>query len=262
MSTKIQFDVTGYMARLKGCKTGADFVSAIESITKSMGLDIFLYTMYPSQSAIEIAPDSDVTVSSLPFSWTAEYRNNEYIRTDPVVDAVRKSDDYCLWDCTTSEASFGRLDPKVLKQAKQAGLRHGITFPLTSIDGEFAFVSWATSNERLFSSRDFQDILPILNLIAEFFHSRARGVLSNEARLTRTDTQPIKLSPREREVLAWVAQGKSAWEIGAILTISQKTVELYINNAMKKLQAVNRTQAVVKAIQFDLIDQDQTRLSW
>jgi LuxR family quorum sensing-dependent transcriptional regulator len=62
------------------------------------------------------------------------------------------------------------------------------------------------------------------------------------------------LSGREREVLTWVADGKTAWQIGELLQISQRTVEWYIQQAVQKLGARNRMQAVVIAARHRLID--------
>ena len=62
------------------------------------------------------------------------------------------------------------------------------------------------------------------------------------------------LTPREREVLAWVAQGKSAWEIGEILDIAKRTVDEHAQTAVRKLGAVNRTHAVAIAVRERIID--------
>jgi DNA-binding CsgD family transcriptional regulator len=67
-----------------------------------------------------------------------------------------------------------------------------------------------------------------------------------------TRTQP--LTPREREVLTWAAQGKSAWEIGEILHITQRTVNEHVRTAARKLGATNRTQAVAIALRNRIID--------
>jgi DNA-binding CsgD family transcriptional regulator len=61
------------------------------------------------------------------------------------------------------------------------------------------------------------------------------------------------LTPREREVLWWAAQGKSAWEIGEILHISKRTVDEHTQKAIRKLDATNRTQAVAIALREKLI---------
>jgi DNA-binding CsgD family transcriptional regulator len=56
------------------------------------------------------------------------------------------------------------------------------------------------------------------------------------------------LTPRERECLQWVAAGKTDWEISQILSISEQTVHGYVQNALAKLGARTRAQAVALAI--------------
>jgi DNA-binding CsgD family transcriptional regulator len=62
------------------------------------------------------------------------------------------------------------------------------------------------------------------------------------------------LTARERQVLTWVARGKSAWEIGEILQIAKRTVDEHVQRATRKLGAANRTQATAIAIRDRLID--------
>lgn len=54
------------------------------------------------------------------------------------------------------------------------------------------------------------------------------------------------LTTRERDVLTWVAEGKSDWEIGVILGLSESTVRFHVDNARRKLNAANRTHAVAR----------------
>jgi DNA-binding CsgD family transcriptional regulator len=55
------------------------------------------------------------------------------------------------------------------------------------------------------------------------------------------------LSSREHEVLKWLIEGKSNWEIGQILSISERTAKFHVQNLMRKLRATNRAQLVVNA---------------
>jgi transcriptional regulator EpsA len=57
------------------------------------------------------------------------------------------------------------------------------------------------------------------------------------------------LTPRELEILRWIAIGKSNFEVGAILSISPLTVKNHVQKILRKLNAVNRTQAVGKALE-------------
>lgn len=57
----------------------------------------------------------------------------------------------------------------------------------------------------------------------------------------------IGLTPRECEVLFWVAQGKRDAEIGVILGVATKTISKHLEHLLAKLQAGTRTEAVAVA---------------
>lgn len=61
------------------------------------------------------------------------------------------------------------------------------------------------------------------------------------------------LTAREREMVAWVAEGMSNEEIADTLTISPATVRTHVSRAMVKLQARDRAQLVVFAFQHGLV---------
>ena len=61
-------------------------------------------------------------------------------------------------------------------------------------------------------------------------------------------TEPAaELTPREAEILALVAQGRSNGEIGKQLFISTKTVSVHVSNILAKLGAAGRTEAAAIA---------------
>jgi DNA-binding NarL/FixJ family response regulator len=62
-----------------------------------------------------------------------------------------------------------------------------------------------------------------------------------------------KLSPRELEVLALVAQGKSNKEIGLELAIAEDTVKMHVKNLLGKLGVTDRTEAVTTALRRGII---------
>jgi DNA-binding NarL/FixJ family response regulator len=63
----------------------------------------------------------------------------------------------------------------------------------------------------------------------------------------------IHLTKREREVLTWVGRGKTSAEIAVILEVAERTVNFHCDQAMRRLDVTNRTQAVAKAITEGLI---------
>jgi LuxR family quorum sensing-dependent transcriptional regulator len=64
----------------------------------------------------------------------------------------------------------------------------------------------------------------------------------------------LKLSARERDVLAWAGRGKTVAETPDILKISEGTVETHVKRALEKLNVSNKTHAVAKAITLGVID--------
>jgi len=78
-------------------------------------------------------------------------------------------------------------------------------------------------------------------------HARVRTILHSSGDPPKPDAES-RLTAREREVLMWVARGKTDWEIGEILQISKETSFAHVRNCCRKLDALTRTQAVVRAI--------------
>jgi len=62
-----------------------------------------------------------------------------------------------------------------------------------------------------------------------------------------------ELSPREVEVLQWVAAGKSNKEIGAQLFIAEGTVKTHVKNVLEKLNVVGRTAAIREGVHRGLV---------
>ncbi|MFC4508230.1 MULTISPECIES: response regulator transcription factor [Streptomyces] len=63
----------------------------------------------------------------------------------------------------------------------------------------------------------------------------------------------VSLTAREREVMAWVAEGRSNEEIAEKLYVSPLTVRTHVHRAMTKLGARDRAQLVVMAYQTGLV---------
>ena len=70
------------------------------------------------------------------------------------------------------------------------------------------------------------------------------------------ETQPelgANLTPRELEVLIYVAQGLTNGQIAANLLLSRATIKYYLSSILAKLGAASRTEAAALAVQYKLI---------
>ena len=68
-----------------------------------------------------------------------------------------------------------------------------------------------------------------------------------------TVMQKSNLTERETEVLLWVMEGKTSWEIGRILSISERTVKFHLSNIYRKFGVTTRAQAIVYVMKFNLL---------
>ena len=61
--------------------------------------------------------------------------------------------------------------------------------------------------------------------------------------------EALNLTPREAEVLLWIAQGKANADIAVILGMSDKTVKIHVSHILQKLGVENRTAAARSALE-------------
>jgi DNA-binding CsgD family transcriptional regulator len=121
--------------------------------------------------------------------------------------------------------------------------RHGISIPIREPGAGDAMFSVNFDCEDRHWPELRKELANSVHLFAHYFHLRMKTVIASAAAQCRAG-----LSPREREVLRWAAEGKTAWETAQLLGVSESAVSLYMGNAMTKLGAATKTQAVAIAI--------------
>jgi two-component system nitrate/nitrite response regulator NarL len=83
--------------------------------------------------------------------------------------------------------------------------------------------------------------------------SRLQTGVAREVRLRARDSRPV-LSPRERQILALIAKGRSAPQIGRELFLSTGTVKTHILHLYDKLDVSERAAAVAEAMRLGLLE--------
>ncbi|WP_445219810.1 autoinducer binding domain-containing protein [Bradyrhizobium sp. Pa8] len=181
-----------------------------------------------------------------PPDWCQRYLERRYYAVDPVVRRTPMYAEPFLWDQLAKEYQLQECEQRVLEEARQAGLKHGISVPLFGPAGRLSVISFASC----FDDADPEGHVMRLNSLAWHFHVAFAEIAkpSNSA----CDSK-VTLSEREKDCLRWVAEGKSSWEIGKILNVSENTVNFHLKNAIRKLGTANRTHGIAKAIRLCLI---------
>ena len=127
--------------------------------------------------------------------------------------------------------------------------RHGISFPIRDPGVGDAMFSLNFECEDRHWQEMRQVLATRLHLFAHYFHLRMRDVIAAQPATSEYD-----LSPREREVLLWAADGKTAWETAQLLGVSERAIRLYTEKAITKLRAKTKTQAVAIAVRNKILN--------
>lgn len=93
----------------------------------------------------------------------------------------------------------------------------------------------------------------ILRYITPCFSESLKATF-HESLVSMRGKENAKITGKELEVLKWIVEGKSTWEISVILNRSERVIKWHINNIMRKLDAVNRTHAAIIALRQKIIN--------
>jgi LuxR family quorum sensing-dependent transcriptional regulator len=185
-----------------------------------------------------------VLASRCPSEFGEIYTERNYAGVDSNIRRSRRSSRTFEW----CETGYGDHDEEphtveFLRFLADFGFPRGFVVPIHGPGGFVAGVALA-GNKLALSA----ETKPIIHLMAIYALATVMDLVA-----ARPHAQ-LPLTSREREVLAWSAQGKSAWEIGEILSVAKRTVDEHAQTAMRKLGAVNRTQAVAIALRQRLFE--------
>lgn len=126
---------------------------------------------------------------------------------------------------------------------RRIGIDHVIAVPLL-VDRNL-LVSFVLNRSRSdFSERE----RAFLDLVREPLSALYRNLVARGRGMGTAAELPV--TPREREVLAWLAAGKTDREIGEILRMSPRTVQKHLQHIYEKLGVETRTAAVMRAMQM------------
>lgn len=167
-------------------------------------------------------------------------------RRDPVMQHCKRGAVPIVWDQETYLRT-GAID--VWEEQAAFGYRTGIALALHLPEGRH-FMLGVDRDQRLPKDpSELTRMVADLQLFAVHAQDTALRLFVPAEKLVETPS----LTPRELEALRWTMEGKTAWEVGSILGISERTAVLHIQNAMRKLGSVNKHQAVLKALRLGLI---------
>ncbi|MDP4003681.1 LuxR family transcriptional regulator [Methylobacterium sp. NEAU K] len=219
-----------------------EVVATVQRQLAGFGIDAIIAGLLPTSLALNGFNRQFLVMESVPDEWRQRYLHRRYAAHDPIVAQTLQRQTGFAWSDPALPPPTSATAIQIMNEAADFDLRDGYTVPLTTVEGEIGGMSFAGSRLELAPEHR-----GMLTLVASYAFGHAlllRG-------------QPIeksaKLSPRERETLQWAAEGKTDWEIGEIMGISEHGVDSNLRCVRAKLRTRNRAQSVAEGFRLGLI---------
>jgi DNA-binding CsgD family transcriptional regulator len=224
-------------------RTHGEFRDEIVRFTQSLGFETVSAMLVIDHT---LGESEFINIDNTPPGYREAFKNTERGKLDPVMQHCRTHSVPIIWGQDTY-VKAGRA--RLWEEQAHFGYCAGIAMALHLPNGQHFFMG-VDRDQALPSDRsELTRVVADLQLFAVHAQDAALRVLMPMP--VKTDAPA--LTPRELEALRWTMEGKTAWEVGAILGISERTAVLHVNNAMHKLDCVNKHQAVLKALRLGLI---------
>ena len=224
------------------CRDDEDFRNLIENVKLLIPFD-FAICGVARINGRESIKSYDVVNINYPAQWLELYIRRGYHVIDPVV-----KENFTEFRVQYWAETYKKHNPpeEFICNAEDFGLKRGYSHGIPDTEGRGSLFSFSGDSIERHPRTE-----KILEYIIPHLHQCLIRILSKNSVRQRAE-----LSQKEKEVLEWLKEGKTSWEISVILGISERTVNFHINNIKQKLEAVSRTHALAIAIEQGLIDID------
>lgn len=228
------------MKALRQSRCDRSFVDALERIAQDLGFEYCAYTM---RVPVPVTAPRIVSIANYPQYWQQRYSQQNYAQVDPTLAEAARSPLPVVW----SETMFAGARP-LREEALAQGIAVGWSQGCRDARGVCGILSLARSQPSI-AAEELRQQQPRMLWLAHAVHA----VMCPRLMARLLPEASASLTTRELDVLRWTADGRTSSEVSAILHISERTVNFHINNSLAKLNATNKTAAVVKAVMLGLL---------
>lgn len=235
-------DVQEFVRLSRELATLKELHRSIETVARTFGIRYFLLSHHVNVSSPHI-----VQLSNYPEAWGTRMRTKAHFRVEPVIQACQKTAAPFLWAELGSLIKISAIQRDILEGAEKVGIGPGFTVPI-HIPGE-------CTGSGSFAVRTGETLdlsaLPALQYLACFaFEAARRMSLGVNRKMNLSAAETRKFTERQLDCIVLIAQGKSDWDVGQILGISQRTVQEHLETARRRYGVSTRMQLVVRTL-FD-----------
>jgi len=234
----------GYLLDLSfaslNCPDQNNLNAIINNFNKLIPVETILYAHGNIDSMYEDRPSARINDISAPAGYVDMYLENRFHKTDaaiweflatlkPASWLKIKCDNYVSYPDSVRAADYGMND----------GWSHGV-LDITTMDFYIFWLGHSQKDGKKRTEKILEYLIPFITEADKRIHSFQ-------------SFSDAVLSPREKEILHWIKEGKGSWEISVILNCSRRVVDFHVTNMKRKLNVTNRPQLVASALSRRLI---------
>jgi LuxR family transcriptional regulator len=245
-----ELDAAAIRRKVESADTFADALGILQDITFELGFTQVLYAYQPTSPRL---PNGEwlplkLNVRNFPKGWESGWV--KFMSVDPYYRACFNGTLPIEWSDVQSSEQLTSQQREACSYLGDFGLSRGITVPVHLPFGRFAVMSAIVDRScRNWHAVREQSREPLFKLMHVFTKTIFDMGLEDQIEVVR----PVKLTAREIECLRWASAGKTSSETAMIMDRSLETARLHMKNAIAKLNATNRAQAVANAVHLGLI---------
>jgi DNA-binding CsgD family transcriptional regulator len=235
---KKKFSLYESILEISKFDTQFDILRLMRNVSEHYGFKYFVVFTLPARTVLDLSASTVIT--NLPAEFIALFDKHQLLQTSPLLHKLRGT---TLPICyRVSEVGRERASAAVPDIFSQFDFICGLAVPVHDVNGKRGVVGFMGNRSDLAPNEIME-----LSYLSAHVYDRLAAICSIDVRVAET------LSERELDCVNWTAAGKTSAEIADILNLSEHTVNHYLNRATRKLNAVNRTQAVAKAFRLGLV---------
>jgi LuxR family quorum-sensing system transcriptional regulator CciR len=209
-----------------------DDLAAIMAVAAAeIGFDYFALTHHVD--LLQAPSGEGIFLHNYPAQWADFYAANALTVSDPVHRASHVTGVGFRWAWMPGMIPMTREDHRLLAMGSEQGIGDGFTVPAHVMGEASGSCSFANRTDHPLP----HNLLPA-QLVGAYAFEGARRLWSGRGHFP--SARKVCLTDRQRECVLWAGRGKTDWEIGCILGISEETVTRHIKHACARYQVNKR----------------------
>jgi LuxR family transcriptional regulator, quorum-sensing system regulator CciR len=245
-------DVQSFIDKSRKVARPEDLQVLVQDISWEMGFDHYALLHHVDLRPYgpkdgRVVTSEFIALSNYPQYWVDQYVSEEVVNFDPVLLASQRTNVGFGWHQLPELVHLTDMHRQIIESTRKAGLTDGFTVP-ANVPGELnGSCNFAVACGRTAPRTNY----PMAQLAGSFAFQAARTLVERNRGVGTT--LPVQLTQRQLECIVLVARGKTDWEIGKILGITEETVKRHIADSRARYDVPKRTQVVLRALYDGLV---------